>query len=133
MAAGHAAAATPDVVNPMKVAGADHPSALKLARVASAEQPEAPAAAVVFHRGEFTFNRRFFETKLGGFFGVVRREQERNQVVVIKAARGEFVAQRITRIAANELHVQVQRGHASEEVMVPFQEIQEVQIKQRTA
>jgi len=40
---------------------------------------------------------------------------------------------RITRIAANELHLQVQKGHASEEVMIPFIEIQEVRLKHKDA
>lgn len=86
-----------------------------------------------FQRGAFTFNRRFFETKFPGFFGVVRRDAEKDMVLVVKAARGTYAAQRITRISANELHLDVHKGHASEEVMVPFSEIQELQLKHKDA
>jgi hypothetical protein len=84
-----------------------------------------------FQRGAFTFNRRFFETKFPGFFGVIRREAEKDLVMTIKSARGEYICQRVTRIAANDVHVQVQKGQASEEVMIPFSEIQEIQLKHK--
>jgi len=101
-------------------------------------QPEAPAAAGVmpaqiFKRGAFTFNRRFFETRFSGFFGMVRREADKGMVLEIQSARGEYNVHRISRIASNELHVQVQKGSASEEVMIPFSEIQEVRLKSGTA
>ena len=100
---------------------------------------EAAAAATAlpptqtFARGQFTFNRRFFETKFAGFFTMVRREADRDLVLLFKTMRGEYAVQRITRIGANELHLQVQHGAASEEVMVPFMEIQEVQLKHKNA
>lgn len=120
-----------DTVNPMQAEGAAHPTGLKLAHSeAEAEKPEVPAETI-FQRGQFTFNRRFFETKFAGFFGVVRRDAERDMVLVIKSARGEYTSQRISRIAANDLHLQVQRGHASEEVMIPFQDIQQVTLKHK--
>ena len=77
------------------------------------------------------FNRRFFETKFPGFFGVVRREADKDMVLFIKAARGQYIGERISRISANDMYVQVHKGEASEEVMVPFSEIQEVQLKHR--
>ena len=79
------------------------------------------------------FNRRFFETKFSGFFGVIRRDSEKDMVILIKSARGEYIAERISRISANDLHAQVRKGHASEEVMIPFTEIQEVQLKHKDA
>ena len=54
-------------------------------------------------------------------------------VLVVKSSRGEYTAQRISRIAANDLHLLVQRGHASEEVMNPFQDIQEIVLKHKSA
>ena len=54
-------------------------------------------------------------------------------VLVIKSSRGEYTGQRISRIAANDLHLQVQRGHASEEVMIPFVEIREIRLKHKDA
>jgi hypothetical protein len=99
---------------------------------------DAPAAAgaplpptQVFQRGAFMFNRRFFETKFPGFFGVVRRDADKDMVLVIKAARGECIAERISRISANDLHAQIRKGQATEEVMIPFTEIQEVKLKHK--
>jgi hypothetical protein len=106
-------------------------------RLAQADPGAASAAGIpptqTFQRGAFTFNRRFFETKFPGFFGMVRRDAEKDMVIAIKAARGQYVCNRITRIAANDMHVQVQKGSASEEVMIPFSEIQEIQLKHQDA
>jgi hypothetical protein len=133
--------AAADGVNPMQAEGAAHPAALKLhtdgtaqtaeAGGVAAGQPGAPAAPapVVFQRGQYTFNRRFIETKFAGFFGVVRHGAEKDMILQFKTSRGEFVANRITRIAANDLHLEIRKGHATEEVMVPFVEIQEIQMK----
>lgn len=98
---------------------------------------DAPAAAAplpptqVFQRGAFMFNRRFFETKFPGFFGVVRRDADKDMLLVIKSARGEYFAERISRISANELHVQLRKGQATEEVTIPFTEIQEIKLKHK--
>lgn len=86
-----------------------------------------------FPRGQFTFNRRFFETQFPGFFAIVRREAEKEMVLIFQSARGNYTVERITRLGANELHVQVSRGTAGEEVMIPFQEIKEVTLKHRDA
>jgi hypothetical protein len=85
----------------------------------------------VFQRGAFMFNRRFFETKFPGFFGTVRRDAEKDMLIVIKSARGEYSAERISRISANDLHAQVRKGPATEEVTIPFTEIQEVRLKHK--
>ncbi len=87
----------------------------------------APAAPTVFKRGEFMFNRRFFETRFTDFFGVVRRDKSKGAVLVIKTSKAEHHATRITRITANEIHIEVLRGAQAEEVGVSFVEIQEVQ------
>jgi hypothetical protein len=54
-------------------------------------------------------------------------------VLAIKTNRGEFTGQRISRIAANDLHLEVQRGGATEEVLIPFQEIQQIRLKHKEA
>ncbi len=87
----------------------------------------------IFQRGQFTFNRRFIETKVPGFFGVIKRDAEKDMVLVIKAARGQFIANRITRITGNDMHIEIAKGAASQEVQVPFVEIQEIQLKHRDA
>jgi hypothetical protein len=126
------AAEAADQVNPMQAEGAAHPSGLKLAHEDTATKTALPET-VVFQRGQYTFNRRFFETKFASFFGVVRRDADKDMVLVIKAHRGEYTTSRISRIAANDLHIQVQKGPASEEVLVPFQEIQEMRLKHKDA
>jgi hypothetical protein len=118
-------------VNPMHADGAARPTGLKLAHSEEDKSKSALPETVVFQRGQYTFNRRFFETKFPGFFGVVRRDADKDMVLVIKSSRGEYAGQRISRIAANDLHLQVNRGHASEEVLIPFQEIQEIRLKHK--
>jgi hypothetical protein len=105
-------------------------SALKIAH----ETPEAaaagaPATPTIFKRGEFMFNRRFFETRFSDFFGVVRREKSKGAVLVVKTSRSEFHAARISRITANDMHIEVMKGSATEEISVSFVEIQEVQLR----
>jgi hypothetical protein len=143
-AATAAATAATDAVNPMAGEGAEHPTGLRLAGTGSAdaakvaqaeggaEKPALPPTTT-YQRGQFTFNRRFIETKFPGFFGVVRRDADRDMIMIIKSSRGEYTGQRITRIAANDLHLQVHRGHATEEVMIPFVEIQEIRLKHKDA
>ena len=87
----------------------------------------------MFQRGQFTFNRRFFETKFPVFFGTMRHGAEADLVLIIKSAIGEFEVRRISRIAANELYLEVQAGSASEEVMVSFTEIREIRLKHKDA
>jgi len=88
-------------------------------------------APVVFRRGDFSFNHRFFETKLAGFFRVVPGEAEKDMVVYIHAARGEFAGKRITRVTPNELYLQVFKNDATADEMIPFVEIREVQIRHK--
>jgi hypothetical protein len=139
------AATTPDAVNPMQGGSAQHPTSLHLAP--SAPHPSAaladgqgqPAAkaqlppTTTFQRGQFTFNRRFFETKFPGFFGVIRRDADKDMLLFIKAVRGAYHGERISRIAANDLHLEVRKGEATSEVMIPFQEIKEIQLKHKDA
>jgi hypothetical protein len=112
-------------------AGQGRQSGLSLA--AAQKQEGGGAQPQVFARGEFTFNRRFFETKFPGFFRIVPSEAEKDLVIVIKAVRGEYVGKRISRISSNEMHVQLQSGNASTEVSIPFAEIQSVQIRHKDA
>jgi hypothetical protein len=86
---------------------------------------------VVFQRGEFSFNRRFFETKLAGFFRLVPSEAEKDMVVQIKSGRGDFTGRRITRITPNELYLQVFHDNATADEMIPFTEVMEVQIRHK--
>jgi hypothetical protein len=87
----------------------------------------------VFQRGQFTFNRRFFETKFSSFFGITRHGADKDMVLVVKTPRAQHIVERVTRIAANEAHFEVAAGAGRQEVMVPFGEIQEIQLKHKNA
>lgn len=90
-------------------------------------------ATQIYKRGQFTFNRRFIETKFAGFFGMVRHAGEKDLVMTVKAVRGEYVVTRVSRIAANDMHVEIHKGGAMQEVQIPFLEIQEIQVKHKDA
>ena len=121
------AAPVADGLNPMQAEGVAHPAGLHLAHTEAPKTASDLPPTTKYQRGQFTFNRRFFETKFPGFFGVVRRDADRDMVL------GEYVGQRISRIAANDFHLQVQRGAATEEIMIPFQDIQEIVLKHKDA
>jgi hypothetical protein len=112
-------------------APAGNAGGLHIAHAAPAASGAPLPPTQVFQRGAFMFNRRFLETKFSSFFGVVRREADKDMVLIIKAARGEFTVDRISRISTNELHAQVRKGPASEEVTIPFTEIQEIRLKHK--
>lgn len=114
------------------------PIADQVAAAATVEAVAAPAAPTgpphtVFKRGQTTFNRRFFETKLANFLRVTPTEAEKDMVVYIKSARGEHTGSRIVRITPNELYLLVFKAGASQEVMIPFTEIAEVHVKHKDA
>jgi hypothetical protein len=124
---------TPDDTSPL---AQEHP--VSAGGLHISHTPAGPAGTTLpptqtFQRGAFTFNRRFFETKFAGFFGVVRREGEKDMLLVIRSARGEYHGTRVSRITSNDLHLQVVKGGASEEVLIPFTEIKEVQLKHKDA
>ena len=87
----------------------------------------------VFKRGQFTFNRRFIETKFAGFFGMVRKDAEKDLLLIVKSARGEFIVTRISDIGATDMKVDVHSGGASQQTLIPFVEILEMQIKHKDA
>jgi hypothetical protein len=101
-------------------------------KTAAAAAPSHPAPEV-FQRGQFTFNKRFFETKFSGFFGMVRTGANKDMVLLVKTAKTQYVADRVTRIAANDVHFEVISGASRQEVMVAFGEIQEIQLKHKDA
>jgi hypothetical protein len=124
-------AGAPEVSDPLAPpAGATH-GGLHLAH----EQAE-PAALpipqpIVFKRGEFSFNRRFFETKLAGFFRLVPSEADKDMVVFIKSARGDFAGRRIVNITANDLTLQTFKAEATANEVIPFTDMFEVQIRHK--
>jgi hypothetical protein len=118
---------------PEPEAGESVPAAAAGAGAAPTAAMAAPSLPepIVFQRGDYSFNRRFFETKFAGFFRVVPSEAEKDLVLLIKAVRGEFTGRRISRITANELYLEVVNNNASAEEMIPFVEVTEVQIRHK--
>jgi hypothetical protein len=116
-----------------RIAASAGAAGIRLAEQSNTFSEDTIPETQVFQRGKFTFNRRFFETKFTGFFGIVRRDTDKDMILIIKTARGEFLAQRITRITGNEMYLEVRRGSAAQEVVVPFADVQEVILKHKNA
>ena len=123
------AAAAAIVANPL---AGDAPRASGgLSLAAGAKSGGEQALPQTFARGDFTFNRRFFETKFPGFFRLVPSEAEKDLVLAIKGTKKEFLARRISRISSNEMHIQPLSGAG--EVMVTFAEIASVTLRHKDA
>ena len=103
------------------------------AEEAAASAASAQSKVTVYQRGQTSFNRRFFETKFAGFLRMVPGEDEKDKVIYIKSARGEHVGSRFSRIMPNEVHLQVQKGEATSDVIIPFGEIYEIQVRPKDA
>jgi hypothetical protein len=88
-------------------------------------------APISFKRGEFTFNRRFIETKMPGFFRVVPSEKDKDLVLLVRAARGDFLGRRISRIGPNDFDLEVFKDTVTANEMIPFNEINEIQIRHK--
>ena len=100
---------------------------------AAAEKAAAESLVTVYQRGKTSFNRRFFETKFSGFLKVVPGDAEKDKEIYVKSSRGEYVGHRLTRVQGNEIILQVQKGEATSDVIIPFPEIVEVQVRPRSA
>lgn len=86
----------------------------------------------VYKRGEFTFNKRFFETKLSGFFGIRPTDAEKGLVFHIKSNKGQLLCNRVVRVSPADVTVQVLRGTTIEELGVPFTDVIEIEIRQNS-
>lgn len=115
------------------VPGAPPPEEIHIAAAswqpAGGDKPRVEAQ--VFQRGQFMFNRRFFETRFPGFFGSIRGDDDRHKEMVIKATKGEFVVERVTRIGPNDAHFEVVKDGVHQEVIIPFADMQEVRVHQK--
>ena len=101
-------------------------SHLNVARPAKAAV-ETTLQPAVYKRGEFTLNRRFFETKFAGYFRVVLGEAEKKYIIIIRLARDEYTVRRISRITANDMHLMLVKS--GEEVTVSFNDITQVELR----
>ena len=111
---------------------AERQAAAAAAASSAAAGAEAGGGLPVYKRGEFTFNKRFFETKLPGFFGIRPSDAEKGLVFEIKTNKGNLVCNRVVRATAAEVCLQVMRASSVEEVNVPFTDVLEITIKSRS-
>ncbi len=102
----------------------------KLGLKKSAAGPGA-AEAKVYTRSDTEFNRHFFETTFSEFFRVVPSASIKDMVLEFKGTKKEYVARRVSRISANEIHIQLIDG--KKEVSVSFAEIVQVALKHKDA
>jgi hypothetical protein len=116
----------PTITNPHAVARAAEAAAAQAAVVAAA--PAGPQA-VIYARGQFTFNRRFFESKLAPFCRAILAPEDEGKQVVIISLRGDYTGHHIASLDANGLLLQVRKGDVSENVMIPYNEVREIQIR----
>jgi hypothetical protein len=113
---------TPTIAIPGQAEAAAAQEAVAAQSVAEGPKPE------VYARGKFTFNKRFFETKFPNFFGMIRRDEDKSKVLLIKTGKREYSVQRITRITPSDVHITAADGGAAE-ITIHFSEIQEVVLK----
>jgi hypothetical protein len=90
-------------------------------------------ATQTFKRGEFTFNRRFVETKFAGFFRLVPAEADKDLLLTVTSQRGNFTGKRIVKTSPNDLVLLIAKGDATAEETIPFNEIMEIQIRHKDA
>jgi len=100
------------------------------AAAAQSANPGLPPPTV-YQRGAFSFNRRFFETKMPGFLRMVPSDAEKDMVILVKSSRGEYLASRIAKLTPNEVCFHVSKGNASQDVMIPYTELAEVQVRHK--
>jgi hypothetical protein len=109
------------------------PDEIQVVGASARSEAAAQPAGQIFQRGQFTFNRRFFETKFSGYFGVVRHGADKNTNLLVKTSGGLFVVERITRISSSDVHLEIVQDGAHQEIMVPFGQILEIQLQPKTA
>jgi len=119
--------------------GVDTPVTTDLAELAGIQVsampavPAEPAVLQVYKRGQFTFNRRFMETKFAGFFPAVRSAADEKLDFTVKLPKGYYLVHRITNIGMNDVHFEIFQEGVSQEILVPFADIQEITLKSKTA
>jgi hypothetical protein len=106
-------------------------SGIQVAAVSAA--PQAPAVLQVFKRGQFTFNRRFMETKFAGFCTPARNEADQKLDFLLKLPQGYFEVQRILNVGLNDLQFEILQDGQPQVISAPFADIQEITLKSKPA
>jgi hypothetical protein len=98
--------------------------------MAAAAKTEERTEAKAYKRGDYTFNRRFFETQFSGFFRVVPTDADKDMVLVVTTAKAEYVGKRISRISAADFFLQLLMP-AGKEVGISFAEVAQIAVKHK--
>lgn len=107
---------------------ANKPSKLGLRQSAAPKSSQA-ATPSSYTRSNTEFNRHFFETTFSEFFRVVPSPSIKDMVIEFKGTKKELIAKRITRISANEIHLQLLSG--KKEAALRFGEIVQVNLRHK--
>lgn len=96
-------------------------------------QPVVLPETKVFKRGQFNLNRRFVESKFAGFFRAVPGENEKDMILVVKAAQGEFISNRILKATNTEVTFAVHKGDgdAFMDKVIPLNDLLEITLKHK--
>ncbi|MCS1407688.1 MAG: hypothetical protein M2R45_00848 [Verrucomicrobia subdivision 3 bacterium] len=126
-------AATPSSPTPRPLAnlGATTagPSKLSLKQSAVPKKRAGVVTPTTHTRNDTEFNRHFFETTFSEFFRVVPTPAIKDMVLEFKGIKKEFIAKRVTRISANEIHIQLLAG--KKEMSLGFGEIVQVRVRHK--
>jgi hypothetical protein len=85
----------------------------------------------LFKRGQFNLNRRFVESKFAGFFRAVPGENEKDMVLVVRAAQGEFISNRILKATNTEVTFAVSKGDAFMDKVIPLNDLLQIVLKHK--
>lgn len=107
---------------------ANKPSKLGL-RQSAAPKSSQEATPSSYTRSNTEFNRHFFETTFSEFFRIVPSPAIKDMILEFKGTKKELVAKRITRISANEIHLQLLSG--KKEAAMRFGEIVQVNLRHK--
>lgn len=121
-------AAPPPAAGPSPSSGGAAAAALGVVKTHAAAVSD--SSTRVFKRGDSTFNRRFFETQFPSFFRVVATEADKDLVIEVSAGKRSVIANRISRISANEVHF---KTPTNQEIGIAFGEISEIKIRHKDA
>jgi hypothetical protein len=102
---------------------------IQVTAVTAGSAPAPKTAGQVFKRGQFTFNRRFIESKFGGYLAEVRSAADADTTLIVKTTTSQTVVERIVNLGANEMQVEVMLGETRQQATITFADIQEIQIK----
>ena len=58
-------------------------------------------------------------------------EAEKDMLILVKSSRGQYVASRIIRLTPEQVFFHVVKGGASNELMIPYTEIAEIQVRHK--